>query len=131
MKTVEVPFPPRNEFVSFVLEHFGRPRRNAAVVCDCERDSSASVLQVLTLVNHPHVWEKIRDPAGRAARLAQSPLSDDARVEELFLAVLSRFPTEGERSACLQYLHTSSIPVAGLQGILWGLINTREFLLQH
>src|SRR5262249_27015552 len=45
VRAVEVPFAPRNAFVAFVLENFGRPRRNAAVQCDCERDGSASVLQ--------------------------------------------------------------------------------------
>ena len=40
MKTVQVPFTPRNNFVTFVLETYGRPKRNAAVQCDCERDGS-------------------------------------------------------------------------------------------
>ena len=31
--TVQVPFAPRNPFVSFVLETYGRPQRNAAVQC--------------------------------------------------------------------------------------------------
>ncbi len=131
MKTVEVPYPPRNTFVAFVLENFGRPKRNAAVQCDCERDGSASVLQVLTLANHPRLWEKIRDPAGRVAKLAQASLSDADKVEELFLATLSRPPADAERAACLKYLHAAESSEKGLQGVLWSLLNTREFLLQH
>jgi hypothetical protein len=131
MKTVEVPFAPRNEFVTFVLEKFGRPRRNAAVQCDCERDGSPSVFQVLTLANHPHVWEKIRDPNGRVARLMKDVADDGKRVEELFLATLSRPPTDTEREACRKYLKAAGSPEKGLQGVLWGLLNTREFLLQH
>src|SRR6185437_6652553 len=86
LRTVEVPYPPRNPVVVFVLENFGRPKRNAAVQCDCERDGSASILQVLTLANHPRVWEKIRDPAGRIAKLAKASESNADKVEELFLA---------------------------------------------
>ena len=41
MKTVEVPFAPKNAFVTFVLETYGRPKRNAAVQCDCEREGAA------------------------------------------------------------------------------------------
>jgi hypothetical protein len=131
LKTVEVPYSPRNPFVAFVLENFGRPKRNAAVQCDCERDGSASVLQVLTLANHPRVWEKIRDPAGRVAKLAKATLSDGDRVEELFLATVSRPPSNAEREACLKYLQAADSRELGLQGVLWSLMNTREFLLQH
>jgi hypothetical protein len=131
MKTVEVPYPPRNSFVAFVLENFGRPKRNAAVQCDCERDGSASVLQVLTLANHPRVWEKIHSPSGRVAKLAKASLSDAEKVEQLFLATLSRPPTGAEREACLKYLQAAESSEKGLGGVLWSLLNTREFLLQH
>ncbi|MBY0514392.1 MAG: DUF1553 domain-containing protein [Gemmataceae bacterium] len=131
LKTVEVPFAPKNEFVAFVLENFGRPRRNAAVQCDCERDGSPSVFQVLALANHPRVWEKVRDPNGRVARLLKEQPDDTKRVEELFLATVSRPPTDAEREVCVKYVTAADSPEKGLQGVLWGLLNTREFLLQH
>jgi hypothetical protein len=131
MKVVEVPFAPKNEFVGFVLEQYGRPKRNAAVQCDCERDGGASVFQVLALANHPRVWEKVRDPNGRAAKLAKAAADDAAKIEELFLATVGRRPDDAERAACLKYLKDAGSPEKGLQGVLWGLLNTREFLLQH
>ncbi|HJZ60379.1 MAG TPA: DUF1549 and DUF1553 domain-containing protein [Gemmataceae bacterium] len=131
MKTVEVPYPPRNEFVSFVLETYGRPKRNAAVQCDCERDGGPAVFQVLALANHPRVWEKIRDPNGRVAKLVKDVPDDGKRVEELFLATVSRSPTDAERDTCLKYLKAAESPEKGLHGVLWSLLNTREFLLQH
>jgi hypothetical protein len=131
MKAVEIPFPPRNVFVNHMLEQFGRPQRNSGVQCDCERDSSGSVLQVLSFANHPHVWQKIADDKGLAARIAKEIPEDAARVEELFLNVLSRPPSAAEREACLRYMKDSPSPAKGLQGILWSLLNTREFVLQH
>ena len=131
MKTVEVPFAPKNPFVEFVLETYGRPKRNAAVQCDCERDGGASVFQVLTLANHPRMWEKIRDPNGRAAKLAKATTADESKVDELFLATVGRSPAESERDACLKYLKAAESAEKGLQGVLWSLVNTREFLLQH
>ena len=130
MRAVEVPFPPRNAFVSFVLETYGRPKRNAAVQCDCEREGGASVFQVLTLANHPRVWEKVRDPSGRVAKLLKETPAE-RRIDELFLATVSRPPTDAERKACAKYLAAADSPEKGLQGVLWSLINTREFLLQH
>jgi hypothetical protein len=131
MKTIEIPFKPRNEFVNFVLEQFGRPARNSATQCDCERDPGVSILQVLTLANHPRVWQKIADPKGQAARIAREIKDDAGRVEEVFLCVLGRTPTAGERQACLDHLHGAESPEKGLQGVMWSLLNTREFLLQH
>ncbi len=131
LRTVEVPYLPRNPFVSYMLEHFGRPQRNSAVQCDCERGTGASVLQVLSFANHPRVWQKISADTGRAARIVKEIADDRARVEEVFLWTLCRPPTETERQACLKYLRESASAVKGLQGIMWSLLNTREFLLQH
>jgi hypothetical protein len=131
MKAIEVPYPPRNAFVSFMLEQFGRPQRNSAVQCDCERDGGASVQQVLSLANHPRVWQKIADDKGTAARVLKEIDDAAGRVEELFLVTLSRPPTAAERAACLKYLKEAPSPSKGVQGILWSLLNTREFLLQH
>jgi hypothetical protein len=131
MTTVEVPFAPKNPFVTFVLETYGRPKRNAAVQCDCEREGGASVFQVLALANHPRLWEKVRDPAGRVAKLVKAEPDAAKRIEELFLATVSRPPTKDEREACLKFVADAESPEKGLQSVLWGLLNTREFLLQH
>jgi hypothetical protein len=130
-KAVEIPYPPRNAFVTFMLEQFGRPERNSAVQCDCERAADASVLQVLSFANHPRVRQKIADDKGRVARLLPQEADEGRRVEEVFLAVLCRPPSEAERAACLQYVRASSSATEGLRGVMWSLLNTREFLLQH
>jgi hypothetical protein len=131
MKTIEVPYAPRNEFVSYVLETYGRPKRNSAVQCDCEREGAASIFQVLTLANHPRVWDKIRDANGRVAKVMKDSKDDSERVESLFLATVSRPPSSVEREACLKFVAEADTPEKGFQGVLWGLLNTREFLLQH
>jgi hypothetical protein len=131
MKAVEIPYTPRNTFVAFMLSNFGKPKRNSAVQCDCERGDDASVLQVLSFANHPRVWAKIADDKGQVARIAKEIADDKGRVEELYLLTLGRLPAESEREACAKYLKESGSTVKGLQGILWSLLNTREFVLQH
>lgn len=131
MTTVQVPFAPQNKFVTYVLETYGRPQRNAAVQCDCEREGAGSIFQVLTLANHPRVWEKIADPAGRVQKLLKSSVDEPGRIDELYLATVSRLPTEEERDVCLKFIAASENPENGLKNVLWTLINTREFLLQH
>ena len=66
-----------------------------------------------------------------AARVAREIADDNARIEELFLSTLSRLPGESERQASVRHLKEAESAEKGLQGILWGLINTREFLLNH
>ncbi|MEK6236167.1 MAG: DUF1553 domain-containing protein, partial [Planctomycetales bacterium] len=131
MKTVEIPYVPKNAFVAYMLESFGRSKRNSAVQCDCERDSNASMLQVLSFANHPRVWEKIRDPNGRAAAIVKNYPDDSRRIEEMFLAVVGRTPIESERLACEKHLRDAASPEQGMQGILWSLLNTKEFMLNH
>ena len=53
------------------------------------------------------------------------------RVELLFLATVSRLPSDAERDACLKFVAGADSPEKGFQAVLWGLVNTREFLLQH
>jgi hypothetical protein len=131
MRTVEIPYMPRNSFVAFMLEQFGRPDRNSSIQCDCERQSDASMLQVLSFANHPRVWKKIEDPAGLVANVVKETSEPRQQIERLYLSSVSRPPLESERVACLDYLKQSETPEKGLQGILWGLINTKEFILQH
>jgi hypothetical protein len=114
-----------------MMENFGKPKRNSAVQCDCERDPNASVLQVLSFANHPRVMAKITDETGRAAKIAKESADDGQRIDEVFLTVLSRLPNETERQACEKYLKDAATPVKGVQSIMWSLVNTREFLLQH
>ena len=131
MSTVEIPYKPRNGFVTFMLEQFGRPPRNSAVQCDCARQGDASLLQVLSLANHPRVRQKVADPSGRVASLIRETEDPQQRIEQLYLSVLSRLPDQLECSACCEHLATTATPEEGLQAVLWSLLNTREFILQH
>ncbi len=131
LKTVEVPYTPKNAFVTFVLEQFGRSERNSSVQCDCQRQSEASLLQVLSLANHPQVWKKISDPNGRVAKLMKNVSAPEKQIEELYLSTVNRQPTRAEIEFCLAHLQQAESLEKGLQTVLWCLLNTKEFLLQH
>ena len=86
---------------------------------------------MLTVANHPRIWQKVNSEDGRASRLAAKEISIEQQIDELFLATLSRSPTTNERKASLDYVERSESRESGLRGLLWGLVNTKEFLLQH
>jgi hypothetical protein len=53
------------------------------------------------------------------------------RIEAIYLSTLSRLPEEHERQACEAFVAAAESPQLGLQGVLWSLLNTKEFVLQH
>jgi hypothetical protein len=105
--------------------------RNPDVQCDCERDARPTIVQTLYLANHPAVQQKISAPQGRVAQIVKDIADDDKRIEELFLWALSRLPVAEERQTCLKYVQDRPTPQRGYEDLLWSLLNTREFLLNH
>ena len=70
-------------------------------------------------------------PDGRAAKIAKEAPDASKAIEQLYLWTLSRPPTDSERQACLEYLESSSSRQRVLEDVMWSLLNTREFQLQH
>ena len=119
-----------NRMPSYFFRIFGRPVR--ATVCECERSTLPSIAQALHLINSPEVHAKLTHRHGVARKLADSDLSSDATVEELFLGTLSRFPTAEERSLLKTAFEAEgSSRRQAIEDILWSLLNTKEFLYNH
>lgn len=131
LRAVDIPYMPRNPFVAFILEQFGRPDRNSSVQCDCERQGDSSLLQILSFANHPRVWQKVQDSSGLAAKVAASKDPKQRQIKQLYLSSVSRLPSEAELQECLNFYKEAASPAEALQSILWALINTKEFILQH
>ncbi len=106
---------------------FGRPRRVAT--CDCERPRGPELPQALFLMSDPGLLDKLA--RGRLRTLFESDRCDAAIIDELFLATLSRFPTDDERNRILEHLRTKTSRKAAMTDVLWAIINTREFILNH
>src|SRR5688572_16121723 len=118
-----------NSGVAYALRIFGRPSRTTA--CDCERAMEPALPQTLFRMTDPTLTQKLQAKGNRTAKLARSELSNEEAVEELFLATLTRVPTANEKAGALEYLKGTKNRAEGLQDVLWALINTREFILNH
>ena len=118
-----------NPNLAYVLRIFGRSGRTTA--CDCERAMEPALPQTLFRLTDPSLTAKLALPTNRAHTLAKSKKSNDEAVEELFLGTLSRFPTDAEKENALKYIAAEKTRAIGLQDVLWALINTREFILNH
>jgi hypothetical protein len=139
------------------LELFGRPPRNTSF--ESERTSAPSVFQSQHLLNSSHIQRKIvqsrelqqlagtapraggpgrgfarrPQPAGEGAGAAAGERPGTPRVlEELYLRILSRYPTDEEKRIALDYVASSKRrPFESFCDLVWALINSKEFLLKH
>jgi hypothetical protein len=111
---------------------FGRQVRRSTVQCDCEQGNDVALPQLLFLANHEEVRGKIAADGGRVAQLARNDkLTNEQRLEELFLGALGRLPNAEERKAGLEHLKSVDSLRKGLEEVLWSLVNTREFQVNY
>jgi flagellar biosynthesis GTPase FlhF len=128
IKAVEVaPNRIQNANLAYIFRIFGRPPRTSS--CDCERASEPALPQTLFLMTDQTLQGKIQ--RGRLEKLIKDRKSNEDIVEELFLATLSRLPSSAEKQAALDHVSGKRDRNAGLTDVVWALINTREFVLNH
>lgn len=117
----------RAGYAARVFRVFGRPARTST--CDCERPSGPTLPQTLFLMTDPGLLKNLT--GGRLAKLLTAKKSDARIVDELFLATLSRLPDDEEKKAALARVSDAPDREGGLADVLWALVNTREFILNH
>ena len=119
-----------NRMPSYFFRIFGRPVR--ASVCECERSAEPSIAQSLHLLNSPEIMAKVQSRQGRARQLANSDLTAEAIIDELYLYLVSRTPTDDERRLMLQaFAGAESDRRAAVEDVQWALLNSKEFMFNH
>ena len=101
-------------------------------------ERSSTILQALAMMNGQFVAEATSLESSRTLRaITEFPLmSDDERLDTLFLAALARKPTKQERTIFSEHLQSqaaagSATGSPALADIFWALLNSSEFLLNH
>jgi hypothetical protein len=91
---------------------------------------NATLHQAMFLSNSP-LFDQLLVPHGDnlAARLPALP-DAEARVRAAFAAVLGREPERDELRECVAYL-TARSPEAGVKQLLWAMLSSAEFQLNH
>ncbi|RPJ33446.1 MAG: DUF1553 domain-containing protein, partial [Planctomycetaceae bacterium] len=115
---------------SSFLELFGRPPRDTGL--ESERNNRPTAGQRLHMLNSSHVQRKI-EQGPKLQSLLQSRRKPPEIVNELYLTILSRYPTKEELKVVAAYAPQSG----GGRGreafvdLAWALINGVEFLYRH
>jgi hypothetical protein len=82
-------------------------------------------------MNGKAINARITSKDGRVAKLIAAKTSDTKIIEELYLATLSRFPTENEMMTALLSFGKAKDPQKEAEDLLWALLNSKEFLFNH
>ncbi len=112
----------------YFLDTFERGNRD-----DQARRGDGSILQALSLINDNFVMSRIKPAgAGGSANLLQQNigLTDAQLVPNLFLAVLSRYPTQDEMNAAIAQLQSGN-RLQQAEDLLWSLYNKVDFVYNY
>jgi hypothetical protein len=111
------------------LEKFGRSSRDTGLASD--RSNRTTAAQRLHLLNSSHVQRKIERGPKMAPLIHWNREKDKDAVTELYLTILSRFPTEEELQILKLHRETGSGTGRVLRDLAWALINSPEFSFRH
>ncbi|MCX7421047.1 MAG: DUF1549 and DUF1553 domain-containing protein [Planctomycetia bacterium] len=120
---------PDSTIASYFLETFGRPKRTGT--CECERVTTADLNQSLHLANGEAIHQKVTAKDGRLSKLLAAQTSNADLISELYLATLSRLPTEQELAAATKHVTAATNRPEAYEDLLWTLLNFSEFSYQH
>lgn len=126
---------------AYAVNLFGKPPRT--INCDCERSTEPSLLQIVYLRNDQEVQAMIDRKNGwlqqissgltknKSGTAATPSLDSEQLIREAYLRTLSRLPTEQEATSSREHLQKAADPRTGLRDLLWALLNTKEFVVNH
>ena len=129
---MQIPSPASGEpgGVANFLDAFYRGNRQ-----DEHRKQDGSDLQALYLMNDTFVQSRtlVSGGGGNVSLLGRNlAITDDSKVvDNLYLAVLSRYPTAAERTIALKAMKATSSRLVNGQNLLWSLYNKVDFFFNY
>ena len=110
------------------MDDFGRSTRRALPT----GPPQPNLLEALHMIAGPAYNSKISREGGRLNKLLRKGATDEQILEETYLAAFMRLPTPEERSELLKVLsQRTSRREEALAGLVWSVLNSREFAYNH
>ncbi len=124
------------------LDLYGRPPRDSGY--ESERNNQSSSSQKLHLLNSTHIQKKIMNNSQLLGMYYKKPdkgkkkkaklvwKTPEKSVENMYLTILSRHPTEPEMEVALAYGRESGLNRRDASiDVAWALLNSKEFIYRH
>lgn len=115
---------------SYFLDAFGRPDPNQDP--PCERTGDSTVVQSLHLMNSDELHRDLVSDKGRVAALVDEHKEAGQLAVAVYQLVYARNPTPEERVLVRSVLEESGEDRrAGVQDLIWAMVNSPEFVFQN
>ena len=113
---------------SSFLDIFGRPARDSGL--ESERNNRPTAAQELHLLNSSHIRQKI-EQSPKLREILQARRKPRETIDELYLTILSRYPTGDELKTFRDYAQPGQQGRRPMMDLIWALLNSAEFLYRH
>ena len=115
--------------VSEFLAKFGRNKRD--IVCECERTSKPSMVQVLHISNGSTINDRLKSDKNCVSRSLKD--NDELLIRTAFKRTLSRTPSDDELRQTKEIFAASDDKDRKeiAEDLYWSLMSSREFLFNH
>lgn len=112
---------------------FGKPDRS--INCDCERVNEPTLLQSIFTQNDPLLRMRLAD-SGWLIEIEDAEAAGerpDTRhlIEQVWLRTVGRQPSSADRDRAVRHIAEAPSVAEGIRDLLWAMVNTKEFLLNH
>ncbi len=74
---------------------------------------------------------KLAPAANKSKKIEVDKEKLEQIVNRAFLRTLSRFPSEGELASSRQCITGADDTISGVRDLMWALLNTKEFIVNH
>ena len=111
------------------LRVFGKPER--LMNCDCERTEDTGLMQAFQLINGDTLQSMLTAPDNRIGTMIRSGRTNSQMIETLWMSALSRHPTPTEAAKLDAFVSRSPDRRKAMEDVVWGLLNSKEFLLRR
>ncbi len=110
------------------LEKFGRSSRDSGLESD--RNNRPTASQRLHLLNSSHIRRKFETSPKLQPLLRSNDMKREEVISQLYLTILSRFPTDEELKTLDTYSKTGGRG-SSARDLAWALVNCPEFSYRH
>lgn len=115
---------------STFLMNFGRPSRDTGL--ESERGNQPTDTQRIYMLNSSDVQRRIDRSPRLQAVLNLTRRNPAKAIAEIYMILLSRYPTAAESALAKQYYQSKGLqPKQAAGDLAWALINSKEFLCRH
>ena len=115
------------------MKVFGKPDR--AINCDCERVNEPTLLQAIFTQNDPLLRMRLADSGWiieiEEAEAGGDRLNTTVLIDQVWLRTVGRLPTDAERERAVKHLAEAKSVSEGISDLLWVMMNSKEFMLNH